>query len=108
MLTKKHIKSSNICKVTFEVPKPELPEVADVETVAVAGDFNDWDAAATPMVFSKKKKAYRATVELEPSQEYQFRYLLNGEQWFNDWGADRYIPGPLGEDNCVLQTPSGE
>jgi 1,4-alpha-glucan branching enzyme len=108
MLTKKHIKSRNICKVTFEVSKSELPEVADVETIAVAGDFNDWDSAVTAMVFSRKKKAYRATVELEPSQQYQFRYLLNGEQWFNDWEADSYIPGPLGEDNCVLQTPSGE
>ena len=108
MLTKKHIKSRNICKVAFEVPTPELPEVADVETVAVAGDFNKWDATATSMVNSKKKKAYRATVELEPNQEYQYRYLLNGEHWFNDWEVDGYVPGPLGEDNCVLQTPSGE
>jgi hypothetical protein len=108
MVTKKHIKSRKICKVTFEVPKSELPEGAGVETIAIVDDFNDWDSAATPMVFSKNKKAYHATVELEPSQQYLFRYLLNGGQWFNDWEADSYIPGSLGEDNCVLQTPSGE
>ncbi len=107
MITKKHIKSRNICKVTFEVPKRELPEI-EVEGVAVAGDFNEWDASAAQMVYSKRKKAYRVTVELEPSHEYQYRYLLNGEQWFNDWEADGYVPGPLGEDNCLLKTPSGK
>ena len=77
MLMKKHIKSRNVCKVTFEVPIPELPEAPKVESVAIAGDFNDWDATATPMAFSKKKNAYRTTVELKPGQQYQFRYLVN-------------------------------
>ena len=108
MLTKKHIKSRDVCKVTFEVLAPELTETPLVKSVAVLGDFNEWDATATPMAFSKKKKSYRATVELAPGQEYQYRYLLNGEQWFNDWAADGYVSGPLGEDNCVLKTPSGE
>lgn len=108
MLTKKHIKSRDVCKVTFEVPTTELPEVTEVEVVTVAGDFNEWDAGATPLAYSKKKKAYRATIELEPGQEYQYRYLLNGEHWFNDWEADGYVTGSLGEDNCVLKTPSGE
>ena len=108
MLTKKHIKSRNVCKVTFEVPTTELPRVTEVEVVTVAGNFNEWDATATPMLYSKKKKAYRATVELEPNQQYQYRYLLNSEHWFNDWEADGYVSGSLGEDNCILQTPSGE
>lgn len=106
MLTKKHIKTRNVCKVTFEVPKSEVPDVTSVKAMAVAGDFNEWDASATPMAYSKKKKAYRVIVELEPGQEYQYRYLLNREHWFNDWQADGYVPGPLGEDNSVLKTPS--
>ncbi len=104
MLTKKYIKSRNICKVTFEVPTTELPGVAEIETVTVAGDFNDWDKTASALGYSKKKKAYRTIIELEPSQEYQFRYLINGDFWFNDWKADGYVPTPLGEDNCVLRT----
>jgi hypothetical protein len=106
MVTKRYIKSRNVAKVSFEIPKSQLPEGLTVDAVGLAGDFNEWDAAVTPMVRTKGG-AYRATVELDPGQEYQFRYLVNGEHWYNDWDADGYIPGGLGPDNCVVVTPSG-
>ncbi len=105
MLTKQYVKSRDICKVTFVLPLDELPEGVDVHDVRVAGDFNEWDTSATPMKLSKKKKAYTATVELEPGSEYEFRYVLNGDIWYNDWAADAYAPGGIGDDNCVVLTP---
>lgn len=45
-------------------------------------------------------------LELEPEQSYQFRYLVNGEQWLNDWHADAYTPGGYGQDNGVVITGS--
>jgi hypothetical protein len=44
-------------------------------------------------------------LELEPGREYQFRYLINGEHWWNDWNADDYVPGVSGADNCLVVTP---
>lgn len=106
MLKKRYIKSRKVFKVTFELPKAELPKGEKVSTVFLAGDFNNWDPTATPMSRAKGG-AFRATVELEPSQEVQFRYLVNGERWCNDWHADAYTPNDLGEDNCVVVTPAG-
>lgn len=107
MLTKTYVKSRDVSKVTFSLATTEVPEGITAETVHLAGDFNDWDKLATVMTYSKKYKAYRATVELAPGQSYQFRYLVNGEHWCNDWEADGYVPGVHGQDNCVVVTPAG-
>jgi hypothetical protein len=105
MLTKKYVKSRNLYKVNFELPLDELPEGLEVHSVQLAGEFNDWDESATPLTFSTKKKAYWTTVDLPPATTYQFRYLLNGDTWYNDWAADGYAPGEFGEDNCIVTTP---
>ena len=105
MLKKQYIKSRKVVKVTFEVPEAELPE-AKVESVHLVGEFNDWDLTATPMT-RRRGGIFRVTLELEPGREYQFRYLVNGEHWRNDWHADAYVPGDFGEDNCVVGTPTG-
>jgi 1,4-alpha-glucan branching enzyme len=105
MLKKRYIKSRKVAKVTFEVPQAELPEGIAVESVHVVGEFNDWDRAATPMD-RRRGGVYRVTVELEPGREYQFRYLVNGEHWCNDWHADGYVASDTGEHNCVVVTPS--
>jgi 1,4-alpha-glucan branching enzyme len=106
MLKKKAVKSRQVVKVTFDLPRSELPDEIDVDSVHLVGEFNEWDETAVPLKYNKKAKAYRATVELEPDQTYQFRYLINGEHWCNDWAADEYIPNEFGEDNCVVITPA--
>ena len=35
-------------------------------------------------------------------REYTYRYLVNGEEWHNDWAADRYVPNEFGTDNSVV------
>lgn len=104
MLTKRYVKSRNIWKVTFELPKDELPEGLEAKRVHLVGEFNDWDTNSTPMRRGKGG-AFRVLVELEPGREFQFRYLVNDEHWCNDWHADAYGPGGLGEDNCVAVMP---
>lgn len=105
MVKKRYVKSRQVWKVTFELPKAELPESIEVKNIHVVGEFNDWDTAATPMSRSRKG-VYRATLELEPAREYRFRYLINGEHWYNDWHADAYVATGLGEDNCIIALPA--
>jgi 1,4-alpha-glucan branching enzyme len=105
MLKKKYVKSRNVYKVTFELPVAELPEEVEVERLDLLGDFNQWDPDATPMNYSKHKKAYHAMVELDPGGSYQFRYYLNRAQWLNEWHADGYATNEYGGDNCVVTTP---
>jgi 1,4-alpha-glucan branching enzyme len=101
MLTKKFLKKGS-CKVEFVLPEA----LADgAQAVFLVGDFNDWDATATPM---KKLKGprFKVTVELDLDREYAFRYLVNGINWHNDPEADRYIDNPFGGQNSVVDTHS--
>lgn len=111
MIKQKYVKSRNVTKVTFQLPVMHFPEGVDVDSiqsVSVVGDFNGWDPDANPLKHNKKRKQYEATVELDPNQAYEFRYLLDGEHFFNDWEADQYVSNGHGEDNSVVRTQNGQ
>ena len=98
-IKKQYLKSRPVCKVTFRLPKENT---TDADRVHIVGDFNDWQRDATPMK-ELKDGTYKATIEVEPDSEYQFRYLIDGAKWENDSEADRYVPTPYGDaDNSVL------
>jgi 1,4-alpha-glucan branching enzyme len=98
MFKKKFLKTK--CKVTFEVPAG----VADgAEEVYLVGDFNNWDERATKME-AKKGGRFTITLDLDLNREYQYRYLVNGKDWHNDWEADKYVPNPFSGDNSVVST----
>lgn len=98
MLKKEYFKTKPTCKVTFA-----LPETIQAEKVYLVGDFNEWSEKQTPMR-KQKNKGFAVTLELEKGREYQFRYLVNGAEWHNDWQADKYVPNPFDGDNSVAIT----
>jgi 1,4-alpha-glucan branching enzyme len=104
MIEKKIIKSRQVCKVKFNIPKSELPAGLNVEEIALLGDFNNWDGQAHPLK-RLRNGSYQVMVEFDPGQEIHFRYLANGKHWFNAWGADAYQSNGSGADNCVLLVP---
>lgn len=93
-LTKKFLKSKPICKVRFKLPKEAVDSAKEVHLV---GDFNDWQIDVTPM---KKNKdgSFSVQIDIETGKDYQFRYVVDGKDWINDWEADRYEFNPVG--NC--------
>jgi 1,4-alpha-glucan branching enzyme len=97
---KKRLLKRGAFKVDFVLPEAIA---AEAETAFLVGDFNDWDETATPMTHLKNG-GFKVTIELEPDQEYQFRYLVNGNQWHNDWDADEYVANPFSGDNSVIKT----
>ena len=102
MLKKQYVKSRKVSKVTFELSKAELPEGIKAQDAYLVGEFNDWEPTVTPMKRGKGG-AFRATIELEPGREYQFRYLGGGREWRNDEAADKYLPSPYpGVENSVV------
>ena len=99
-LKKQYLKSKPVCKVTFRLNAEEAKNASEARLV---GDFTDWDKQPLPM---KKLKSgdFTLTVDLEKDHEYQFRYLLDGEVWENDWEADAYAPSPVClEENSVVR-----
>ena len=97
-LEKKYLKSKPVCKVKFIVPN-ELTEGA--KSIALAGDFNDWSTEKTK-IRKQKSGSYATTLDLEVGNEYQFRYVIDGERWENDFTADKYVPSAIGVENSVV------
>lgn len=87
------------CKVTFRLPGKKI----NAESVALLGDFNNWDPKATPME-ALKSGEFKAVIDLENNTTYQFRYLINQKDWYNDPEADDYVINEYGGHNCVVDT----
>ena len=98
MIRKRFFKTK--CHIVFEWSET-LSE--QVESVYLVGDFNNWEARATPMDRGHGGK-FTANLDLDPDREYQFRYLINGRDWRNEVHADRYELNPCQEYNSVIST----
>ncbi len=97
-LSKQFMKSRPVVRVTFRLPREAAQEAS---AVSVVGDFNGWEAGASPMK-RLRDGSFSATVELEIGREYRFRYLIDGGRWENDWLADRYEPNAFGGEDSVV------
>jgi 1,4-alpha-glucan branching enzyme len=98
-LKKQYLKSRPVSKVTFRLPADAAPNAREVWLV---GDFNEWQPSTTPMR-RLKNGDYTVTLDLEPGREYQFRYLIDGERWENDWEADTYRRSGIADaENSVV------
>jgi len=98
-VAKQFLKSKPIAKVTFEV---SAEAVNGAKQVALAGEFNNWDATSH-LLKKQKDGSYKATVELPVGGEYQYRYVIDGAKWENDWAADKYVAsGVSGVENSVV------
>jgi 1,4-alpha-glucan branching enzyme len=97
-IERKKLKSKPICKVKFSLSGESYN---NAETMCVSGEFNDWSPDSTPM---KKSKVgvWSVTVDLETGKEYQFRYLINNQNWENDPDADKSVPSGHGSVNSVI------
>ena len=98
MIKKQYSKSKPVCKVTFSLTTDQVGKKAEVR---VLGTFNDW-SWDKGLVLDAKKKDYTAAIELPAGATYEFRYLVNGQDWFNDEAADDYQITPFFSHNCVL------
>jgi 1,4-alpha-glucan branching enzyme len=70
-------------------------------TAAVCGEWNDWSADADVMQ-RDAEGGFSLTVALDAGRAYRFRYLLDDQQWENDWAADAYLPNSFGGDDSVV------
>lgn len=95
---KKYLKSKPICKVKFIAPEPLTKET---KKIFLAGEFNDWKYEKT-LLRKQKNGSYATTLDLDIGEEYQYRYVLDGERWENDYTADKYVPTEVGVENSVV------
>jgi len=97
-LSRRYLNKKRLCNVTFTLTTPGN---GAARSVYLVGDFNNWNRTAKPMR-KLKNGTFSASISLEPNREYQFRYLLDGQRWENDWTADKYVPNDYGTENSVV------
>ncbi len=68
--------------------------------VAVAGTFNDWDPARTPM---QKRGDGWAALLLLPPETHEYVFVIDGERWVPDPLAPRTRDDGFGNANSVLE-----
>ena len=95
MLKKRYFKTKEECEVTFEYE-------ADAKKVALVSEANGWE----PIKMKKRKKdgTFYTKVRLPKGRRFQYRYLLDQQEWANDSAADALVPNEFGGENSVVST----
>jgi hypothetical protein len=71
-------------------------------TVAIAGDFNGWNPQANILEDSEGDGIWTGILKLEPGK-YEYMFVLDGEKWFPDPNALRYVKDGFGNRNAILE-----
>jgi hypothetical protein len=71
-------------------------------TVAIAGDFNGWNPQANILEDPEGDGIWTGTLKLEPGR-YEYMFVLDGEKWFPDPNALRYVKDGFGNKNAILE-----
>jgi len=71
-------------------------------TVAIAGDFNGWNPQANILEDPEDDGIWTGTLKLEPGR-YEYMFVMDGEKWFPDPNALRYVKDGFGNKNAILE-----
>lgn len=67
-------------------------------SVALGGDFNNWDAC--PMAYESPLDEWRLSLTLEAGR-YEYKFLVDGRDWWNDPNA-LAVPNVWGSENSYI------
>lgn len=73
----------------------------NAESVSLAGDFNRWDAARSPLT-KDATGLWEVVIEAPAPGRYQYKFLVNGERWLEDPTNGMKVADNYGGLNSVL------
>ena len=76
-------------------------DAPDARRVAVAGDFNRWDADATPLTRDAGSRRWSVTLALRDG-EHRYAFVVDGTRWVADPHAARSAQGENGRIYSLL------
>ena len=85
-------------RVTFVLPSG----IAE-NSVAVVGDFNNWDKHKHKMKLDNTKGVWTTAISFSPGSTVEFRYCVDRQHWRNDEEADGFISNPYFSQNGILE-----
>ena len=71
-------------------------------TVAIAGDFNSWNPGDNLLEDPDGDGIWTGTLKLKPGR-YEYMFVVDGEKWFPDPNALRYVKDGFGNKNAILE-----
>jgi peroxiredoxin len=85
----------------FRVPENDPARKASIDSVYLAGSFNDWKPNGLKMQGPDGEGFYTADVSL-PAGQYEYKYVINGSEWRADPG-NRMVAGYYGNSVLVVE-----
>jgi hypothetical protein len=73
-------------------------------SVALVGDFNDWDPSSTPL-HPAATGVWSVNVPLQPGQ-HQYAFVVDGKDWRPDPAAPKAVTDDFGSPNSVITVGS--
>lgn len=92
------ISPNNLTEVQFSLKAGPGP----LNSVAVVGDFNDWDPDKHLLQDDNGDGVWTASLKLEPGR-YEYMFILDGQKWVPDPEAYRYVRDGFGNKNAVIE-----
>lgn len=77
-----------------------VPRETSVQSVQVAGDFNEWDPKATPL---RRQDGVWSTVLVLPPGDYEYMFVVDEQRWVTDPLAVETRDDGFGGRNAVLE-----
>jgi hypothetical protein len=72
-------------------------------TVAVAGDFTDWQTSGYELSRRTTDGKWEITVRLRRDHSYTYAFVIDGERWVPDPGAPETVDDGFGGVNSILR-----
>jgi len=72
------------------------------QTVAIAGDFNQWNFKSNPLENPDGDGTWTTTLKLPPGR-YEYMFVLDGKEWIPDPNSNRFVRDGFGNRNAVLE-----
>ena len=91
--TVESVSETSAVRVQFVLVAP------DAKSVAVVGDFNDWNPSATPLASARGMWSSEAVV---PAGRHDYAFVVDGARWIADPSAPRAPADELGGGYSVL------
>ncbi len=89
---------NRLAEITFSM----RADASQVKSIAVVGDFNDWDPDRDLLKDENDDGIWSVTLRLEPGR-YEYMFILDGQKWIPDPSAYRYVSDGFGNKNAVLE-----
>lgn len=76
-------------------------DAPEAQSVALVGDFNEWDARSAPLARDPQTGLWTVTLPITPGR-HVYAFLVNGKEWTLDPRAPREMDADFGRPGSVI------